>query len=74
MLSHKQEMERPHSEVKQQQLQSSRTCSVHNKALQTTDSASICTNNIMMGDFFLIITQVLLATQLNWIAIIIGYN
>ena len=34
-------------EGKQHQPQSSRTCSVHIKVLQTKDSASICTNNII---------------------------
>ena len=46
-LSHKQKMERPHSEGKQHQPQRSRTCSVHNKALQTKDNAGICTNDII---------------------------
>ena len=36
-----------YSEDKLHQPQSSRTCSMHNKALQTKDSASICTNNII---------------------------
>ena len=34
-------MERPHSEGKQHQPQSSRTCSVHNKALQTKDMVQV---------------------------------
>ena len=38
-LSHKQ----PHSEGKQHQPQSSRTCSVHSKSLTTKDSACLCT-------------------------------
>ena len=42
MLSHKQEMERPHSESKQHQTENRRTRSMHNKALQTKDSASMC--------------------------------
>ena len=40
-------MERPHSEGKQHQSQSSRARSVHSNALQTKDSASICTNDII---------------------------
>ena len=51
-----------YNEGKQHLPQCSRTCSVHNKALQTKDSASICTNvdetsgkpnhnTIVMGDF-----------------------
>ena len=55
---------RPHSEGKQDQSQSSRTCYVYNKALQTKDYASICFYNdvgetlvkpyhetIVLGDF-----------------------
>ena len=41
-LSHKQKMERPYSEGRQHQPQSSRTCSVHNETIQTKDGASIC--------------------------------
>ena len=47
-LSHKQEIDRPYSEGKQHQPQSNITCSVHSKALQAKDSASICTNNIIL--------------------------
>ena len=36
-------MERPHSEGKQHQPQRSRTYHVHIKALQTEESASVCT-------------------------------
>ena len=43
-------MVRPYySEGKQHQPQSSRTCYVHNKVLQTKDSATICTNNILLS-------------------------
>ena len=47
-LPHQQEMEIPYIEGKQHQPHNSRTCSVHIKALQTKDSATICTNNITL--------------------------